>query len=339
MPPRPVVSSPASARQRAFSLTELLVAVGLLSVLILALYAMFDQTQRALRGSVGQVDVFEGSRTALDLLTRDLEAARPAGIDDGPHFLTRLAAPPSLITGQGLLFRDRQPVLEEFFALKWVADNRWSVFGYFIGTEEDPRQRATPPIGTLYRYEDRIFLNRRYTGSERELEEFELVRPSQTAVHLSTRTPLAADLLARNLLRLPYNYAREFRAPVNASRVMDGVLNFRLVPYDHLGRPYNVFYPTNELPVRPFTPVAAGTQPLPPVILNPVVEGVVTETTFSGQAMPAYVEVELDVLEPRLLDQYRALPENPVIRNRFLTNNLARIQSFRERIPLRASIR
>jgi len=79
-----------TARQ-GFSLIEMLVAVGLLSVVILALYAMFDQTQRALRGSVGQVDVFEGSRSALELMSKDLEHARPAGVFDGPHFVTRLS--------------------------------------------------------------------------------------------------------------------------------------------------------------------------------------------------------------------------------------------------------
>ncbi|MEY3275687.1 MAG: hypothetical protein RL153_953, partial [Verrucomicrobiota bacterium] len=64
------------AANRAFSLVELLVSVGLLSIVILALYAMFDQTQRALRGSVGQVDVLEGARSAIDLVRRDLEQAR-----------------------------------------------------------------------------------------------------------------------------------------------------------------------------------------------------------------------------------------------------------------------
>ena len=44
-------------------------------------------------------------------------------------------------------------------------------------------------------------------------------------------------------------------------------------------------------------------------------------------------------LEPRLLEQYRALPDNPGLRNKFLTNNLARIQSFRQRVPLRPYLR
>jgi prepilin-type N-terminal cleavage/methylation domain-containing protein len=89
--------------QRGFSLIEMLVAVGLLSVVILALYAMFDQTQRALRSSVGQVDVFEGSRSALELMSKDLEHARPAGVFDGPHFVTRLSVAPNLIEDQDAL--------------------------------------------------------------------------------------------------------------------------------------------------------------------------------------------------------------------------------------------
>jgi hypothetical protein len=79
--------------------------------------------------------------------------------------------------------------------------------------------------------------------------------------------------------------------------------------------------------------------PLAPVLLNHVLDGLLTETTFSGTAMPASVEIEVDALEPRLLEQYRALPDNQGIRNKFLTNNLARIQSFRQRVPLRPYLR
>lgn len=143
------------AGPRAFSLVELLVSVGLLSIVILALYAMFDQTQRALRGSVGQVDVLEGSRSAMDSVRRDLEQARPAGVVDGPHLVTRVSAAPSLILDQSALFQEHQPVLQEFFAVRSVADRQWSTFGYFVADENDPTTRVRPPLGTLYRYEDR----------------------------------------------------------------------------------------------------------------------------------------------------------------------------------------
>ena len=147
------------AANRAFSLVELLVSVGLLSIVILALYAMFDQTQRALRGSVGQVDVLEGARSAIDLVRRDLEQARPAGVLDGPHLVTRVSAAPSLVLNQTSLFQERQPVLQEFFGIRSVADRQWGAFGYFIADESNPTLRtmfqkardASVPMDTIER--------------------------------------------------------------------------------------------------------------------------------------------------------------------------------------------
>ena len=55
-------------RTGGFSLLELMIAVGLLTVIIIALYAMFDQTQKAFRQSLNQADLSEGGRSALDLM-------------------------------------------------------------------------------------------------------------------------------------------------------------------------------------------------------------------------------------------------------------------------------
>lgn len=311
---------------RAFSLVELLVSVGLLSIVILALYAMFDQTQRALRGSVGQVDVLEGARSAIDLVRRDLEQARPAGIVDGPHLVTRVSSVPSLVLNQTSLFQERQPVLQEFFGIRSVADRQWTTFGYFIADESDPTLRTRPPIGTLYRYEDR--------GPGQRIPGEAIL--TNAAIRFIVRGPTALATLEEHVLArtgagagmgstIPYR--------TNASRVLDGVLNFKVTAFDSVGRPFNIFYPTNQLPARP----ANGT--VSPIGLRHLSGGLVTEASFTGPYMPAYVEVEVDALEPRLLDQYRALPDNPAIRNRYITNNLARVQSFRQRIPLRSFIR
>jgi prepilin-type N-terminal cleavage/methylation domain-containing protein len=314
-----------SLARRAFSLVEMLVAVGLLSLIILALYAMFDQTQRALRGSVGQVDVFEGSRSAIQLLSLDLEHARPAGVVDGPHFLTRLAVPAELIQNQDDLFQERQPVLQEFFAVRNVTDMQWSVFGYFVASETDPTVRTTPPIGTLYRYEDRNNFEQRIPGE---------TTLTNTPVRFSLRRN-AAQVLVEHVLNRPQAGPNMLTRPyrTNAARVLDGVVNFKVTPFDALGRPYNAFYPNSQLPPRPQGAL------LDPIILNHLAGGLVTETTFQGLAMPAYVEIEVDAMEPRLLEQFRALPDNLIIRNRYLTNNLARIQSFRQRIQIRSTFR
>ncbi len=315
-------------RAHGFSLIELLVSVGLLSVIVLALYAMFDQTQKALRGAAGQVDVMEGARSALGLVIRDVQEAQPAGIVGGPHFTVRLGALPGLINNQGSLYQERQPVLEEVFGLRNVGDHRWQVFGYFVAAEETPSTAVTPPIGTLYRYQDRM------TGSRgAEAGEYRTAT-NDDAVQFTTRGSTAATLLQRNLLLLPGAGNRNSVAHrTNASRVIDGVINFKVTTYDSLGRAIDPYYPAALFPA------ADGSQRFPPLLRENVVQNLFSEVTYSDNAMPAYVEVELDTLEPRLLEQLRALPPNPAIRNRYLTNNLSRIQSFRQRIPIRSSFR
>lgn len=75
-------SDPRKPRRRsgAFSLLELMIAVGLLTIIILALYAMFDQTQKAFRQSLNQADLSEGALGArpfgAQCRTRRISAGR-----------------------------------------------------------------------------------------------------------------------------------------------------------------------------------------------------------------------------------------------------------------------
>jgi type II secretory pathway pseudopilin PulG len=63
----------------AFSLVEILVVVTLLSVIVLALMAVFSSTQRAFRATVTQTDVLAGGRNAVDLIASDLRGLAPSG--------------------------------------------------------------------------------------------------------------------------------------------------------------------------------------------------------------------------------------------------------------------
>ena len=66
-----------------------MVTVALLSVIILGLVAMFNQTRRAFMSSLAQVDVLESGRAAADIISRDLEQLAPAYYSERAEFLCR----------------------------------------------------------------------------------------------------------------------------------------------------------------------------------------------------------------------------------------------------------
>jgi prepilin-type N-terminal cleavage/methylation domain-containing protein len=79
----------------AFSLIEILVTVTLLSVIVLGLMVMFNQTQLAFRSSMTQTDVLESGRAVMDLLARELEQLVPANLDHATNFYARYIPPPA----------------------------------------------------------------------------------------------------------------------------------------------------------------------------------------------------------------------------------------------------
>src|SRR5437867_6004475 len=137
----------------AFSLIELMVAVGLMSLVVLGLLVMFQQTQRAFTGSMTQVDMLEGARATTDLIERELEQMTPSHTPYAANFVSELA-PPDLVFAPGVTFQDlpgtgspplrRLNVLHHFFFL--TRENQtWRGIGYLVG----------PPafgVGTLYRF-------------------------------------------------------------------------------------------------------------------------------------------------------------------------------------------
>jgi len=57
---------------------------------------------------------------------------------------------------------------------------------------------------------------------------------------------------------------------------------------------------------------------------------------FRNNAVPAYVEVELGILETRTLERYRSYSNNPSLALSYLTNHAAQVHIFRQRIPIHA---
>ena len=56
---------------------------------------------------------------------------------------------------------------------------------------------------------------------------------------------------------------------------------------------------------------------------------------FRSNAVPAYVEFELGILEKRAYERFRALTNNPVAAASYLQNQAGKVHLFRQRVPIR----
>ena len=111
------------------------------------------------------------------------------------------------------------------------------------------------------------------------------------------RRPFAPDLL--NEFLKPQ--------PTNAHRVSDGIVHFKLT----------AVYP----------------EVMPNVSTNFVGA---TKFAFASNTLPAFVDVELGVLETATFKQFQALqPANVTAAQNFLRDHVGRIHFFRERVPIR----
>ena len=275
-------SSAIRLHQRAFSLIEMMVAVSLLLVIIIGLFAMFSQAQRALKAGTTQVDIMEPGRATMELIARDLQELMACKITNVVNFHTAntTSANPlrQTLPGPGSRVTERVNELDEVFFLTLFND-RWNGVGYRVDGTNDA-------MGTLYRF--------------------------------VTNAPIAA---VGNLPRSFFtNSIHQLNGLVNPQfhRVLDGVVHFKAVPYrsngelylprdyDVLGDPQNILIAND----RRFY-------------------------TFLNDWLPAYVEVELGVLEPGAREQFKVQP--PALRRKFLENKAAQVHLFRQRIPIRTA--
>jgi hypothetical protein len=264
---------------------EMMVAVALLAVIMVALLTMFYETQRAFRGGANQVDVLEGGRAALQLIGRELQEIYPTATSNVVDFLAIIP------DGKGPPLVQSLPGGEQ--RTNWLQDltfvtrynDEWTVTTYRVAD-------ADLGAGVLFRW--------------------------------SYRTNLSA-------LPPVEGFATAVWQPDSAtdSRVMDGVVHFRLLAYDADGRlipPQRVLFMPPPPPLR----VSGIGLAFPTNCLVGPVDGL--------PALPASVELELGILEPQALGAFRARTNIPSFNaHQFLGDRAGRVHLFKQRIPIRVS--
>ena len=327
--PLSTIHYPLSATS-AFSLIELLVTVTLLTFIIFGLLLMFNQTQRAFKNGMAQVDILEGGRASMDMMVRDLQQMTPT---QGPdfyvqrlfqhtvNFLAELDPKFSNPLLQGLPGATnagaqipRTNVLQHFF-FQTRQNQDWIGTGYIVVPDD-----ANGVVGSLYRF--CITNTPRFGPNTNCLAFLNVVSAS-----------------------LPVIQAR-------CSRIADGVVHLRLRPFDVNGAPLTASIsldandrtsPWGLLLLSTNTPPLAGvTSGFGKAMINC---SAVLRTANSvllddvdcllwSNAVPAYVELELGILEPDNLKRYRALAAaGSVVQRNYLYNHVAQVQIFRQRVP------
>jgi type II secretory pathway pseudopilin PulG len=302
-------------RQGAFSLLEILLVTTIMTVIVFALYTMFDHTQRALRSNSTQVDIQETARATLDMISRDVEQCAASELGQNGSLGTNLFAQvcfplnPSDALIQQLasnsLPRFRTNLLMDLFLLTRVS-NRWTSVGYFFASATNPMANlASDGVASLYRFS-----------------------PTNPPV---ARLSIAA---VSNLVNQFTN--RLFTCRTNAGVVADGIVHCRWQAYDPYGQPMLYGYPFTGYRLYPGYAVTNYTgRPLAPYNVALRLDRLErqTEFCFLSNALPAYIELELGVLEPQAWEKVKAMP-TPDLKRQYLSRHAGQVHLFRKRIPI-----
>src|ERR1043166_127404 len=82
----------------AFSVIELMVAISIMGIIMVALFTVFNQTQRALRATEAQSDVAEKARAVIEMIGREVEQTLPTKSPFEINFAAMPDFPPTLQT-------------------------------------------------------------------------------------------------------------------------------------------------------------------------------------------------------------------------------------------------
>lgn len=290
----------------AFTVLELLLSISLMTVIVIGLYTVFNQTQKALRGTMSQVDVLENLRATSDLVVRDIEGAVPVRMADTN--LTSLAVvmnPVSVPVDLSGLASSGAPIMRTaiqdlYFVRK--QNDFWTAVGYWIGPANTNLLGRPLSVGRLYKF---------------------------------TYETNAAAFAVSNLFTR-YASARRLES---SYPVMDGVVHFRVVAYDSTGFPLLWGDASGDMnkPTFQERPVPRESWGIPRAWFpdgNDAGSTAYHFRQFTYPRFPSFLEVELGVLEPQMVTRYHAIPVLSEARN-FLARNAGKIHVFRYRIPLR----
>jgi type II secretory pathway pseudopilin PulG len=281
----------------AFSLVELLVVMAILSLIVLALMTVFNTTQRAFRASVTQSDVMEGSRATMELITTDLRGLTPSDCSTNSFPL-----PVNFLA----LDNDYYPAYYPALSYAPLTQNlpgssvpRTNLLNYFfmLGREN------TKWIGIGY-----------------------AVNPTNATTLYPLYRFYRDDLSVNSnpgLLYSNFNYLISNGQWTNMSHVMDGVVHLVVRAYDPRGyQMTSTWQYDGPQWVTNFNTQFFASSDREPGFY------------FYSNTVPAAVEIQLGVLEDRVMRHAESLPFQSAAQNSYLGGQSGHVHLFRQRVAI-----
>ena len=319
----------------AFSLIEILVTVGLLAFIVLGLLAVFNQTQRAFTSSLTQTDLLETGRATMGMMAPEVEMAMASRnpdyvLNNTTYRATNFFLEPSpgfpvpFLQGLPGNTADRTNFVQRFFFLNKINQD-WIGIGYQVIPDD-----TNGCIGTLYRF---CSTNSRYST-------LTLAGDFQYAANVAFQNA-RAGLGITNLTwtdRDPRLGTSVIKSSY-ISRIADGIMDLRVRAFATNGfiiRAAILRVPTsppitNGFCIGPFGPY---TNVANTAVFNTLQDPIQSHCYFTSNAVPAYVELELGILEPNIMRGYRGIPI-PLAQTQYLANHVAQLHVFRQRVAIR----
>jgi prepilin-type N-terminal cleavage/methylation domain-containing protein len=322
--------------QIGFSLIEVLLAVSIMSVIVFGLFSMFNQTQKALLATSKQVDILGSGRAAIEVLVEDIQKAEAPGL---PVFsLESISAQRPHMQGTIDRAYNYRPVVQKLVDNYTVRTNllqsvffltrsnlNWVAKGYFFSPTTNfvanPNTQSLG-FGTLFRFSSVNVdltvndIEQRYQPN-RKMNEQLLRNFWEHYEFVQNISPLDATNRVFNL---------------SVSPLVEGVVHFNLQPIDSDGRHmryYNEFSDVaNQVINRDYPNTILEREEINNEPLTSQ-----TRYRFYGDALPAFMELEIGVLDPEVLARVKAMP-NPQAARQFLQDRPEAVHLFRRMIPL-----
>jgi len=292
-----------------FSLVEILLVTALLSLIMLALMSVFNSTQAAFRSSITQTDVLEGSRATMDLLTSDFRQMVASGGYMG--VLPNPQYDPSYTVGQNNL-----PSAPVNF---WVSDPSPTVEQSLIGT--DPSANRTNQVQSVFILTKQAdvwkgvgyFVDTNSTTYIYPLYRFDSsVMPGR---------PTPYQIFSNFCLNIPVYPQSVSTTNSNVHHLLDGVLHFNVRAFDTNGVWLTNGYPFGQSfqgkNVYFYYP-AGGEVPM----------------YMCSNTLPAAVEIQMGVLEDRILQRASSMPMGSVVQINYLAQQAGKLHLFRQRVNI-----